>query len=120
MILRERSGDTLTGVVDGVNTVFVTTFPFVFGTVFVYLNGRLKDPVLDDGFIVTFPNTVTLKQAPLAGPSGPDTVEVEYRPDSSVVTGGGAEGGCPEPPEAILLEPELSTLELVPQIIGGD
>jgi hypothetical protein len=109
-MLKETAGDTLTGAVDGANTVFVVSYDFQTGTpVNVYLNGRLKVASWDDGYTTTEPRTVTMKEAPLVG----DTLEVEYQ-TSFIKTGGGAEGGIPCPPRTDPHKPSLTVEELVP------
>lgn len=101
IIVKEAAGDTVTGAVDGVNTVFKTSFPFASGTVSVFLNGLLLNPAFDDGFTETLPQTVTMKEAPQVG----DSLVIEYH--SNVKTGGGALGGVPKPPLVMDLKPAI-------------
>jgi hypothetical protein len=52
------------GVIDGSNRVFYTTAPYRPGTVRVFLNGQLKQGLLDDGWFELGTNKVRLKEAP--------------------------------------------------------
>lgn len=106
--LKETAGDTLTGAINGVNTVYVTSFDFDIGSVNIFVNGRLKVRELDDGFTPQAPRTVILKEALLIG----DSLEVEYKSD--VATGGGADGGCPEPPQITIAKPTTNSEEYKP------
>jgi len=112
--LKETAGDTLIGAVNGVNTVYTTSFAFDPGTVNVYVNGRLKVRDLDDGFTPQAPRTVILKEALLIG----DSLEVEYKSD--VATGGGADGGCPPPPQVVISKPRTESEEYRPGIATDD
>lgn len=105
MIVRERVGDTLTGAIDGANTVYLTTIDYAVDHVAVFQNGLLLDPSVDNGYTLTAPRTVTLKEPALPG----DTLEVEYRFAPGIPTGGGAEGGVPDPPELLVLAPKTYT-----------
>ena len=67
--LKETQGDTLQGVIDGVNTDYLVSYDFITDKVNVYVNGRLKIKDWDDGFTVTPPRTVSLKEALLIGDS---------------------------------------------------
>lgn len=102
MIVRERVGDTLTGVIDGANTLYLTTIDYDGDHVAVFQNGLLLDPSVDNGYTLTAPRTVALKEPALPG----DTLEVEYRFAPGTPTGGGAEGGVPDAPEVLVLAPE--------------
>jgi hypothetical protein len=104
ILITEAAGDSLTGLINGSNRVFVTSFNFVSAQVNVYMNGRLKVRDWDDGFTVTEPRTVTMKEAPEVG----DSLHIEYQ--STVRGGGGALGGVPS----------IVTNILAPQIIGVD
>lgn len=108
--LKETAGDTLTGAINGVNAVYVTSFDFDPSTVNVFVNGRLKVRELDDGFTPQSPRTIILKEALLTG----DSLEVEYKSD--VATGGGADGGCPEPPRVQESKPTTESAEYLPGI----
>lgn len=112
LLIRERGGDTLAGVIDGSNAVFRTTFNYIEESVAVFVNGRLKVASLDDGYTLTPPNIVVLKEPPLALPDFADTLEIEYRSD--VKTGGGALGGVPSAPEAVNLQGSVASGELEP------
>lgn len=114
-VLHERSGYTLTGAIDGVNDTFTTSYDYAALTVQVYVSGVLRNPLDANGYTLTLPNQIVFKIAPLPGPPCADTVEVEYQAASGVVTGGGAEGGCPLAPETEVLAPFLdAAAELVP------
>lgn len=68
-------GEVPTGPIDGVNTVFLLQYPFVPGTVVVFLNGIAEVREFDDGFTEIGPDTIQLKEPPLEG----DVVQVFYR-----------------------------------------
>lgn len=116
MIIRERAGDTLTGAIDGANTVFQTTLDFSVDYIYVYRNGLLLNPSRDNGFTVSPPRGVVMKEPPLTG----DTIEVEYKLDGQP-TGGGAEGGVPDAPTVTVLDPRIYLEgEDVPVIQAGE
>lgn len=54
------------GVIDGVNTVFTTLSSYVPGSTAYFLNGQLKRPDYDDGWVETSPagGVFTVKEAP--------------------------------------------------------
>lgn len=108
--LKETAGDTLTGAINGVNTVYTTSFDFDASSVNVFVNGRLKVRELDDGFTPQAPRTIILKEALLVD----DSLEVEYKSD--VATGGGADGGCPEPPQVLEEKPSTESAEYKPGV----
>lgn len=111
--IRETQGDTLQGAVDGVNRSYLTSYDFYDDIhVNIYVNGRLKVRDWDDGFEVTLPKQVTLKEALLPG----DSLEVEYW--SGAPTGGGADGGCPCAPETDILYPGAEIDEDVPEVLA--
>lgn len=114
ILIKETAGDTLEGAIDGANTVYKTSFNFSLESVNVYVNGQLKVRDWEDGFWVTAPNIVTLKEALLDG----DTLEVEYKAD--VRTGGGADGGCPNPPQIEMVRPDTHAQENLPDMSGDD
>ena len=64
------------GLVDGVNTVFLSSVAYVPNSVQVWLNGQMKRKDFDDGWIELGSNKIKLKEAPLPG----DVVQVFYRP----------------------------------------
>jgi len=68
------------GVIDGVNTLFITSEPYVAGQLYVFLNGLLQRRDYDDGWIETNPATgaVTLKEAPQTT----DVLQVYYIPSA--------------------------------------
>ncbi len=101
LLIRERSGDSLTGDINGANTSFLVSLDYDPAEVYVYRNGLLLDASKDNGFTTAPPRGVVMKEAPLAG----DTLEVEYRTAPGVKTGGGAEGGCPDAPQLLVLAP---------------
>lgn len=111
ILIKETQNDTLQGVIDGVNTVYTTSYIYIAGTISVYVNGRLKVKDWDDGFIETPPQSVTLKEPLLVG----DSLEVEYQLEGK--HGGGAEGGCPIPPRLIINRPGIQSDELVPVML---
>jgi hypothetical protein len=112
--LKETAGDTLVGAINGVNTVYTTSFDFDPGSVNVYVNGRLKVRTLDDGFTPQAPRTLIMKEALLIG----DSLEVEYKSD--VATGGGADGGCPSPPQIEIAKPTTESDEYLPALLTED
>lgn len=95
ILIKETAGDTLIGVIDGVNQTYETTFDFASGSMNVYLNGILMRQDLETGYDMIPPRTVVMREPPLSDPDGADTLEIEYRAD--IKTGGGALGGRPEP-----------------------
>ncbi len=114
MLIKETAGDTLTGAIDGTNATFVVSFDYDISLVNVFWNGILKVASLDDGYTLTTPRTVVLKEAPQVG----DTIEIEYNYNNR--TGGGALGGIPEPPVVEELIPETASTihELKPEIFN--
>lgn len=68
--------EPLQGVVDGFNTVFKTSKPYVAGSTRVWLNGVLTTPSNDEGHIELGNRKILLKTAPETG----DTLEVFYWP----------------------------------------
>ena len=64
------------GLVDGVNKIFTASFPFVSGTLIVYLNGlEQRSP---DDFVEIDNQTFEFTQAPVAGGS-PDVVTIMFQ-----------------------------------------
>lgn len=118
ILIKETAGDTLTGVIDGANKAFVTSFDFDDANVKVYLNGMLMQANLDTGYDLIPPRTVVMKEAPLPNPDGCDTLEIEYR--AEVKTGGGALGGCPDAPTVESLEPTLDLTEETPELAADN
>lgn len=112
-LLKETAGETLQGDIDGTNTVYVVSFDFNADTVNIYVNGRLKIKDWDDGFWVLPPRTVKLKEPLEIG----DSLEIEYK--SAVQTGGGAEGGCPNPPQVVETLPGMTAGQNLPEM-GAD
>ena len=84
------------GVIDGVNTVFTVSVPYISGTTAVWLNGVLLEPSLVDGWIESNPATgeITLKEPPQATGPCPDVLQVFFQDTT------------PDPPETVIdLEP---------------
>lgn len=48
--------EVVTGTINGVNTTFFTSVPYLAGTLAAFLNGQLKRADLDDGWIETNPS----------------------------------------------------------------
>lgn len=73
-----------TGSIDGVNTVFYVSQPYVVGSTAVFLNGVLMERTLDDGWDETDPSTgeITLKEAPRSSGACPDVIQVFYKDTS--------------------------------------
>jgi hypothetical protein len=73
------------GTIDGANTVFTVSLPYVVGSTAVWLNGVLLRRDLDDGWTESNPATgeITLNEAPLATGPCPDTLQVFFK-DTSV------------------------------------
>jgi len=65
-----------TGLVDGFNTLFLSSSMYVPGSVQVWLNGQMKRKDWDDGWTELGSNKILLKEAPIPG----DVVQVFYRP----------------------------------------
>jgi hypothetical protein len=106
ILMRETAGDTLQGVIDGSNRIYLASYDFYDDIrVNIYVNGRLKVREWEDGFSVTMPRTVVLNEALLDG----DSLEVEYY--SGTRTGGGADGGCPAKPQVAIMRPATETGE---------
>lgn len=101
LLIRERSSDTLQGAIDGSNQRFLITFDANPDTIAVYRNGLLIDPLADNGYTFLPPRDVRMKIPPLVD----DRLEVEYQ--AEVLTGGGADGGVPDPPTIEVLEPDV-------------
>ena len=115
IIIKETQGDTLQGVIDGVNVTYVTTYAFSnIQHVNIFVNGRLKIRDWDDGFSVVLPDQVILNEPLLDG----DSLEVEYY--SGAPTGGGADGGCPAAPELVILSPETRSDNETPGLITDE
>lgn len=68
------------GVVNGVNTVFTVSQPYMPGSTAVFVNGLLQEKSLDDGWLETSPATgvITLKEAPRSAGTFPDVLQVFY------------------------------------------
>lgn len=68
--------EAVTGTIDGANLLFTTAFPFVIGTLIVFLNGiEQSDP---NDYTETTNQSFTFVQAPTGG-LDPDRVEVVYQ-----------------------------------------
>ena len=64
------------GIQDGVNQIFYTSGYYLWVSLQVFINGQLKRADLDDGYVLTPPNLITMKQAPLPT----DVFQVYYQP----------------------------------------
>lgn len=107
--ISEKAGGSLGGAINGTNTVFTTSYDYDDAFVQVYLNGLCLFAGLDDGYTLSPPRTVILKEAPIGAPGDADTLEIVYRANTQA--GGGAEvGGCPDAPILNLLRPEITTV----------
>lgn len=76
--------ETPTGTIDGANTVFFVSQPYVPGSTAVWINGILLDKSLDDGWIESDPSTgeITFKEAPQGSGACPDVLQVFYKDTS--------------------------------------
>lgn len=117
LLVKETAGQTLTGVIDGINRTFVTSYPYNDTFVQVYLNGLLLQADLETGYVLVPPSTIVMNEAPQAGPDDPDTLEVEYKVLGGS-TGGGALGGIPGPIELATFAPTTKTKHNRPQVGG--
>lgn len=68
--------ETPAGALNGLNAVFVTALPYVPGTVQVWVNGQLKEPGLEDGWLELGGSSIQLNEAPRTT----DVVRVMYCP----------------------------------------
>jgi hypothetical protein len=64
------------GIINGSNRVFYTSVAYRPGTVQVFLNGQLKEGLLDDGWFELGTNKVRLKEAPRTE----DVIQIYYIP----------------------------------------
>jgi hypothetical protein len=113
-VVTERTGDTLSGNINGVNLVYTTSFDFDAAKVNVYVNGLQRVPDVDNGWVATAPRTITMKRALKDG----DTLAVEYQ--TPQLGGGGALGGIPNPPILEEFVPGFSASEYVPSMSAED
>lgn len=97
--------EVLAGTIDGVNTTFLTSVPYTPGTTAVFINGQLRRPDLDDGWLETDPPTGTLdfKIAPIVG----DVVQAFFMDTLPVPAQAG-----PEPLEATIADTQCFTADL--------
>ena len=109
ILYTEVGGQTLVGIIDGVNRDYTTTHDYESDSVNMFLNGLLLVRSWPDGFIVIPPRTVRMNLPPRDG----DSLHAEYRANV-VISGGGADGGCPSPPMLSELIPMLSAHENIP------
>ena len=73
--VRDDSGDTLLGTIDGVNAIFKTSLPMRLDRIIeVLCNGIVLDADLDNGYDLLDAYTVQMREIPLDG----DTVMVSY------------------------------------------
>lgn len=89
------------GAIDGVNTLYTVSQPYVASTLAVFLNGQLKRKDLADGWVELVPGSGTfqLNQAPQLG----DVVQAYYL----------AEGGQSPVVEITLLQGRLTTMQVL-------
>ena len=106
----EESGDSLGGALNGTNKVFKTTLPMRLDRIVeVYINGLRRIDELDDGYDLTGPSQVTLKQAPVPL----DTVAIGYYADPVLP---GIPNAQPKDLKSLVLAPQaLRAQVLVPQ-----
>ena len=73
--------ETPVGVIDGANTVFTVSLPYVPGSTAVWRNGILLERTLVDGWVETDPTTgvITLNEAPKAIGACLDVIQVFYK-----------------------------------------
>lgn len=110
LTIKERQGDTLKGVIDGINTTYFSSYNFSgIDDVDIYIND-----ILSTDFTAILPNKLILDSPLFPG----DSLEVEYF--SSVLMGGGADGGCPNTPELINIKPDIQLEEDLPISITDD
>ena len=69
--------ETPAGAIDGVNTTFTTTRPYVAGTLMVFVNGILQAPT--DDYAESPPTVFTMVSAPSSGGGYTDKVRVAYQ-----------------------------------------
>jgi hypothetical protein len=62
------------GLVDGINNLFQTTNPYIFGSTQVFINGLITVPLNADGWVEVPPSVIILNEAPRVG----DVVQVYY------------------------------------------
>ncbi len=55
------------GIVNGVNLIFETPVPYKPGSLAVFLNGQVKVPTRDDGFVERGGTEFEMKEAPQVG-----------------------------------------------------
>lgn len=67
----------LSGVCNGVNTVFVTPSPYLAGSVRVWLNGELLRADLENGWVELGESRIAMKVPPVAG----DALQAYYVPN---------------------------------------
>ncbi len=91
MLVTDSAGATLQGSIDGSNRDFVVSLDPDPESVLVWINGRCKEPALDDGYTLPGGRVVRLKEAPLVG----DTVAVTYQLAGEASLGGAANVGSP-------------------------
>jgi hypothetical protein len=66
--------EVATGLVDGVNTLFQTTNPYLTGSTRVFIDGLTTVAINADGWSEVPPSVIVLKEAPRVG----DVVQVYY------------------------------------------
>lgn len=95
------------GTIDGVNTIYTVSLPYVAGSTAVWLNGVLLRKDLDDGWDESSPSTgeITLNEPPLSTGPCPDVIQVFFV-DTSVDT-----------PESVI-EQIFGTIDSEPELLG--
>ena len=73
------------GTINGTNTVFTVSVPYVVGSTAVWINGALLEQTLDDGWLESNPATgeITLKEAPRSSGACPDVLQVFFKDTSA-------------------------------------
>ena len=73
------------GTIDGVNTIYSVSVPYVAGSTAVWINGILLEQTLLDGWLESNPATgeITLKEAPRGSGTCPDVLQVFFKDTSA-------------------------------------
>lgn len=75
--------ETAIGVVDGINTIFFTSLPYLPGTTAVFLNGLLLEPTLVDGWLEIAPGLGQFQMK--EPPRTTDVVRVYYLDQMDII-----------------------------------
>lgn len=108
----EYSGETLSGVIDGRNTIFGVSSQMGAGSCSVYLNGILLTPGLDTGWVQLDDVTVQFKEPPELG----DVVAVGYASTTAAYRDSYLVPIVAGQANAVPIKPALATL---PMTLGG-